>query len=364
MNPEDKNRKADDLMAEISHEFSLFDAVNPLNHAQERERFLKAWERGEAYNPRYEYRLLPPDLPKLKKRLSALDFGTSVFDKMFDELRTEWQRTLAVADARGTLEVTKRSQELYGEPSAALAKEAQAALEESAEAKEESPDVGVKGLAEKMRERLRQDRIEGWDVIEDPTTVMLAHVDAAHRRIRLQAGMIVTSAMVERLLHHEIQVHVYRTANGERQPFKAFALGFGRWLETEEGLAVSLEERLGDSIPSVRRRYAGRVIAASLASTKSFFDIFAKLVESFSPEEAFTLTQRSKRGLEDTSHPGGFVQDHIYLQGKKRIADLKTEDLRLLYSGKIAVHHLPVVRELIAQHKLMDPAFLPSPLYG
>ena len=114
----------------------------------------------------------------------------------------------------------------------------------------------------------------------------------------------------------------------------------------------------------MKRGYAARVLTASMALEKSFFDIFGNLVKVFPPDEAYTLTERSKRGLQDTSQPGGFIQDHIFLAGKKKVETLPTDALRMLYTGKIAIAHLPLARQLLSAKKLVAPAFLPDSFHG
>lgn len=364
MTPEDKIRKADDVFSGIFQEFRPFHSINPSNHLEERERFISAYESGKTYNPMYEYNSLPSGLPKWKKQLRALDVGITPMEEMVDDARAEWLRFLEMLETRATPALTAQSVGLYGEPGASLVAEASETLKNTPRQDDQSEDVGIKGLTAKLRERLRADRMEGWDVVEDTANIHLAQVDSRDHKIHLQAGMLVTGEMVDRLIHHEVEVHVYRAANGERQPLKLFAIGFDHHLETDEGLAVLLEDKMGLLGNNIRRRYAGRVIAAHLALKHGFFDIFSKLVEFFPLDEAYALTLRSKRGLRETSKPGGFVQDHIYLQGHRKLKGLSVEDLQLLFCGKISANHIPLVREMIEQHRLLEPAFVPPAFHG
>jgi hypothetical protein len=363
--PLDSIRRVDDLFFEILHDFNLFDFVSPVNVQTERDRFFESVAARREYNPVFEYAPLPPDLLERRRRLEALDFGTTAIDVSLARVRDSWVRELDVAEARGTPTVTGASVRLFGEPSAQLVAEARRSLRAlTGLSREPGTEIGVLALAERFRERLREDQVEGWDVATDPQNVGLAVVDPVQRRIRLEAGLIASPALVARLLHHEIGVHVYRRANGERQPVKLFALGWDGHRQTEEGIALVLEERMGLASPDVRRRYAGRVVAASLAPRKNFFDIYRTLVDSFPPEEAFTLTLRTKRGLQNTAEPGGFISDHMYLQGKKDVEGLSQDDFEVLYTGRIAVHHLPVVRELLRERVILEPAFFPDTFHG
>ena len=92
------------------------------------------------------------------------------------------------------------------------------------------------------------------------------------------------------------------------------------------------------------------------ALTRSFREVYTELLDhGFAPEAAFGITKRVKRGLADTSLPGGYVKDHIYLEGKllveRYIAD--GGDLTALYVGKIGVSHL----------EFLDPAWVHPPTY-
>jgi hypothetical protein len=282
----------------------------------------------------------------------------------FERARREYLLRLSAAESCGSPRITESSMALYGAPDEGLVGEARTLLTPKPRPQEESAShVGVKALAIELRDKLRHDRIEGWDVVEDPSVITFAEADWAHHKIRLLPGIVITGEMLARLLHHTVEVHVYRAANGERQPLKAFAMGLDGYIETEEGIAMVLEERQGYSHPAVRRRLAGRVLAADAARRDSFFDIFESLVKFFPAEEAYALTACSKRGLRNTQEPGGYVRDHIYLRGKKKVEGLSSEDLLLLYTGRISVTHLPLVKEMIANHQLVDPAFLPSTLH-
>ncbi|MFH1263473.1 MAG: tyrosine/phenylalanine carboxypeptidase domain-containing protein [Pseudomonadota bacterium] len=364
MTPEDTIQKADHTFFEILHDFRLFHYLNPVNSREEREKFLAAWEDGKTYQPVFEYNPLPATLPGSKKRLADLTFGTTALEVCFDRVRAEYLLRLELAESRGTPAITLKAMQLYGTPNDAVVKEAIRLLDSVPAADEPTTTVGVKALATEIREKLRADRIEGWDVVEDPLTITFAEADSAHHKVRLLPGIVISGKMLDRLLHHVVEVHVYRAANGERQPLRAFSLGLDGYIETEEGLALVLEERLGLLIPPIQRRLAGRMLAAALAPKHSFFDMFRRLVKFFSPEEAYTITVLSKRGLRETHEPGGYVRDHIYSSGTKKIKDLTADEIHLLYTGRIAVHHLPLVKELMKNKKLVDPAFLPAILHG
>ena len=51
----------------------------------------------------------------------------------------------------------------------------------------------------------------------------------------------------------------------------------------------------------------------------SFRDIYEYISESITSKEAFKIAFRVKRGLSDTSLPGGFPKDLVYILGYRKV---------------------------------------------
>ena len=97
------------------------------------------------------------------------------------------------------------------------------------------------------------------------------------------------------------------------------------------------------------KTYAGRVLANDLSLKNSFCAVYNSLLEYFPKNDAWTLTLRAKRGLSDTSKPGAFTKDHIYLKGflnVKKYAE-RGGDIKKLYIGKIGIEHVPLLKYII-----------------
>ena len=62
----------------------------------------------------------------------------------------------------------------------------------------------------------------------------------------------------------------------------------------------------------------------------------------------------------DTSKPGGFLKDHVYLQGMLTINDYVKNggDVKLLYAGKIGVKDVYLVKEGIIKPAKILPEFI------
>ena len=67
-------------------------------------------------------------------------------------------------------------------------------------------------------------------------------------------------------------------------------------------------------------------------------------MQIFSKRQAYQLTMRAKRGITDTSKPGSFTKDHIYLKGMELVRQIP--DLRPLFKGRVGVEDLFNLREL------------------
>ena len=208
--------------------------------------------------------------------------------------------------------------------------------------------------------RLRQYNLNDWRV-EVKANLSATNTDPANRIVNLRADLMYTMEEMKRLVVHEIDTHVLRAANGYCQPYRIFAVGaVPSYLMTEEGLAVVNEERMGYIDHARTRMFAARVTAALAAYTQSFSVVYQELLEmGFPHAEAYVITRRVKRGLVDTTAPGGYIKDHAYLWGRVLVEEfvLGGGDLSRLYVGKIALEHVPFVEDL----GLMPPRFLPYP---
>jgi uncharacterized protein (TIGR02421 family) len=159
------------------------------------------------------------------------------------------------------------------------------------------------------------------------------------------------------LLHHEIGTHALTYFNGLAQPFRQLSLGLPGYDELQEGLAVLAEFLSGGLTPSRLRTLAARVVAVHmLLDGASFVDVFRELHHrnGFQQEAAFTITTRVFRG-------GGLTKDAVYLRGLLRILEYLGSggSLETLFVGKIAAHHVKMIRELQARNVLVPAPLLP-----
>lgn len=78
------------------------------------------------------------------------------------------------------------------------------------------------------------------------------------------------------------------------------------------------------------------------------------------------MTLRVKRGLEDTSIPGCFPKDYVYLHGREIVCQYLKEGGREedLFLGKVSLEEIPRVKAILAQwsfHLSQGAAPTPQP---
>ena len=163
------------------------------------------------------------------------------------------------------------------------------------------------------------------------------------------------------MLNHEIGTHVLRWLNEEKQPWykQRKQYNLGRFLETEEGLAV-LHQYL--ALPhKYLRMEAVRYLSTYKASKMSFSQLY-KEMENYidNRERRWNMCLRAKRGIRDTSIPGCFTKDQLYLQGSLKVLQwLRTHEYNIteLYFGKISIDDVAKAAALNPEYKPQLPAF-------
>lgn len=143
------------------------------------------------------------------------------------------------------------------------------------------------------------------------------------------------------MLYHEIGTHALRRFNSQQQPWNGQKkkYGFSSYLKTEEGLAT-LHGQLAHSVTFLHAA-AIKHYVVSLAQSKSFVELWeamANYVSNF--ERRWIICTKAKRGVQDTSLPGGFTKDLVYLEGAVDVFHwLSAHDYNVspLYYGKISL---------------------------
>jgi len=163
------------------------------------------------------------------------------------------------------------------------------------------------------------------------------------------------------VLDHEIGTHVLRRVNDRSQPWYGEREKYGMlpYSETEEGLAT-----LHNHISMKEKHIWLKALlyyAAHLASTMSFAELFNALKPYIdNRDRRWNVCLRLKRGISDTSVPGVFPKDQVYLRGLIRVLKwLQEHDYNItpLYYGKIDIDDEEKARLLNPQYTVKLPKF-------
>jgi uncharacterized protein (TIGR02421 family) len=172
-------------------------------------------------------------------------------------------------------------------------------------------------------------------------------------RLLVNSDLSLPSSRVKAVLAHEVGTHLLTYYNGRLQPFQQLYSGLAGYEELQEGLAVLAEYLAGGLSRGRMRQLAGRVVAVRLLTDgATFVDTFRVLCREygFSKRLAYNITMRVFRG-------GGLTKDAVYLRGLAAILRYvqKGGDLNPLMVGKMAVQHIPIIKEL-QYRKVLAPA--------
>ncbi len=334
----------------IINPVSFFD-VNPLNIDTEKELVMK----DPDYDPYFIYPEPKFDFDRVQDMLHSVEEHDSPLGELIHKKRNLYIDKCEMLRSRGSPKFTVFAKKVYGLPSMDVLERAIGFLSLESER-------FPKTLSSLKTSHMLQAEVNhyGFDYsVRLKNMSASAMVLVAKKRIYVKDRFTFSENFVKRLVIHEIGTHVLRAENGREQPFMIFFHGLPNYLPTEEGLAVVNEERFGLLNNENLKNYAARAIAVSMAMSKRFSEIYNYFLEFFSPSTAFRLALRAKRGIADTSRPGGCPKDYVYIDGYVRVKEFleKGGDINRLFVGKIGVEHVPLVDEI---HGLSKPRYLPK----
>jgi uncharacterized protein (TIGR02421 family) len=357
--PEDNSKKLEKNMKQFEKLLHRVDrklpflGMNPVNEASERKRFFKEPD----HNPMFKYKR-PSSCEKLFRKLDEIELGQDAMSRLLLQRLEKFKRTNAMIQNIGKSEFTFFSKGIFDKPSQELVAKAQEILKTMPE-KEEN-NIPAKKVLVEMKKVMRTLNLKDWKVGYKNMSANAA-VITSKKSVFVKKKAKFSKDFLKRIVVHEIGTHVFRALNGDKQPYKIFFTGLPNYLGTEEGLAVNIEEMHHCLKINTLRTYAGRALAVNLALQKGFRDVFNDLKQYFNDDFAWKLTLRAKRGLIDTSKPGAYTKDYLYLDGyykvKKFLEDNPEHGLKQLYYGRIDVEQVPLISQLPG---LKEPEFLPN----
>ena len=340
------------LLARIEKKIPFL-GMNPLNSTSEKKRFFKR----PGYNPVFRYAKPPSGADKLFTKIEEIELKDNVINQLLLKKLEKFKKTHAMIHSLGKDEFTFFSKEIFGFPDQDLVDKAYEILGKESEKEEDVIDT--KQVYDVMKKVLEDFGLNDWYV---GTKKMAANaaVVVSKKKVFVRKNSKFPKSFLKRVIIHEIGTHVFRAANGAKQPYKIFRTGLPGYLMTEEGMAVNAEE-IHDCLKlNTLKSYAGRVIAVHLSLETGFRQVFEELRKCFNDYIAWRITLRAKRGLNDTSKPGAYTKDYLYLKGfyevKKFLEEKGDQGLKMLYYGRIGLGDVPLIQQMKG---LVEPELTP-----
>lgn len=349
-------------LEKISSSFDFLLQVTPVNVFPAWVSFKRSkFERA----PAFHYRPLPVDPPLLKKELYSINLDRiedPTLERVFREKRGELDRQLTMLLDRGTPNFLLGSRQLYGRISDDLVKTSLEILQRFGGYGRDDTFTGTvraESFAARAREELALFREIAPNVdCEVRVTDQVAGLMCSRGNLLVGSNVRIPKNRVEALIQHEVGTHLLTYLNGRFQPFQLLSAGLARYEEFQEGLAVFSEYLVGQLSRSRLRLLAARVVAARyIEDGATFVETFRKLSaeHGFEQRTAYRVTTRIYRG-------GGLTKDAIYLRGLVELLEYlrKGGDFEILFAGKLAREHIPIVRELLHRQVLKPPMLEPT----
>lgn len=188
---------------------------------------------------------------------------------------------------------------------------------------------------------------------------MLSIAKRKNETLIFAKNLPMSESMLKGVLAHEVQTHLLRSHNQALQTLpRSLPSAYSR---AEEGLASLNSKFVRQNFDFRTSCY--RYLACNWSQQASFAEVFARLRDrgQFDFNRAWYFTLRAKRGLQDTSQPGGFTKDIVYWEGTLQVLDwlLEPENkLADLYLGKISLAQVPEYRSRARREDLIYPTFI------
>ena len=186
-------------------------------------------------------------------------------------------------------------------------------------------------------------------------------------RMNIRLPVEYRTDRMKTVLNHEIGTHFIRRVNDKKQKWygKKDKYDIRSCIQTEEGYAVInqyCEYALNPKKKPYLYKAALNYYMAYQAGVMSFAELYADL-EQFvdDPHRRWNYTLRVKRGITDTSMPGGLYKDQVYLEGAYKILkERRNINFFALISGKISLEDLyrPFLMKILRLDNLMIPPFM------
>lgn len=354
-------RAVDKVLAQADRALQLLQHVKPSNLLEEQDTL----RIDPLYNPFFTYDKPTFSLEELEHRLLALSIEDVPMGMLLKKKCRELLQRISLIRARGDARAfTQASAALFGMPTSLLLTEALAALRLHADTPLLIPErnlLTAEEAAKEFRVSLDQYDLHDWQVSVRERTI--ARVTVGGHAVTVRSHAFFPRSSLRAIIAHEVETHVLTAENGAHQPFTLFRRGCAGYLDTQEGLAVYNQNRFLPDDHDKRLGPVRNILGAAYVLEHSFAETRRYLEEElgYDAEKALSKTLELKRGLGDTSQPGGFTKGIVYYRGLRAVEQFLEQggDMLDLYIGKIAMEDLPLIVQVSGMNPpLIVPEFL------
>lgn len=349
-------RDADEALADVGAELSLILQATPTNLPG----LWRQWTQSETVGP-FRYRPLTTNVYELKRRLHNIPIENihdpALYYLMRDK-QVELDRKLTMLLDLGTPRFLQGSLQVYGAVNPEVLKQAKRLLK-VIPPRLRGPGQRPAVSAKEMRSRALREIKRYRDQFPDFRAEVKIRPDLAAGLVCSKGDLLISEKnsvpanRVRALLQHEVGTHLLTYYNGLSQPLKLLGRGLPGNVTLQEGIAVFSEYLSGGLHPARLRILAARVIAVHLMlSGLSLGDTIKKLRDTYgmTNKQSFDVSCRVFRG-------GGLTKDALYLEGLMQVLEFVKagNEIEVLFLGKFALKHLPILEELL-QRKILNAA--------
>ncbi|MDQ8038827.1 MAG: flavohemoglobin expression-modulating QEGLA motif protein [Rickettsiella sp.] len=326
-----------------------------------------------------EFQLLERDINREVGQFSSVG---SIMLRMCREYRD----VLRLLKARGTVEFSAISQELYGSAEDAfyvnaprlkdLAKVVSDALNNIKDKTENALDI--KKYTSEQAEAMLNQRLANYFVSEKKTNAVkrwvklsdgiVADAAAGSEWIKIRKNTLFSERDLKILEVHEGWVHMGSTLNGLQQPICTFlSKGPPSATVTQEGLAITMEIFHFVSSPLRIKKLTDRVTAIAMAEEGAdFLEVFNFfLAQDHTEEDSYKSSVRIFRG--SLPDKGPFTKDLVYSKGfiliynylRLAVQEGLVDRIPLLFVGKTSLEDQRLLSHLLDEGLIVAPYYVP-----
>lgn len=325
---------------QIASSLKLVEKLKPKNLKVELDKVAK----DSNYNPQFEYDNHLEMVYQKQNDLLNIHCNDSALGQIYEDKKTELFNILNIIQNIGNPELEYFYSKYIPTPSESEFKLAKKL--KNAKVISKSKHLDFEQVLSQLEDTLKHYKLKNWRIQVKNDMIGKFSVNKSDK-IFVKKGTSITQSRLDKIIAHEILTHVLTTQNGKKQPYLIFQDGMAKYLETQEGMAIYNEYEL-NNLPA--RSYAAKnMISSYVALKNSFAEAVNILVEmGYKREIAVRHVLRTKRGLSDTSLPGGITKQVIYTRGALKIEKFikKGGDIRDLYIGKIDVDKIDLIKEM------------------